>query len=69
MAYPEITIVNCTTNEVVVREMTKQENEQLVKDAQETETRRNALANGATAKAALLDKLGITANEAALLLG
>lgn len=68
MAFPEIKIVDCTTNEVVVREMTKEENEQLLKDAQETQTRRNALAENAKAKAALLDKLGITADEAALLL-
>jgi hypothetical protein len=69
MAYPEIKIIDCTTNEVIVREMTKEENDQLVKDKKEVEARKKALIDGAKAKQEVLDKLGITAEEAALLLG
>lgn len=68
MTKPIIRIHNAETGEVVDREMTDAEfatfqAEQLAKTTKETE-----LAAQAAAKQALLDKLGITAEEAKLLL-
>ena len=61
------------TGEVVVRDMTTSEQEQFDKDltnwAKFRADQAKANTAKATAKAALLDKLGITADEAALLLG
>jgi hypothetical protein len=69
MSKPMITIVNCETNESIDREMTDEEFEQhkaimaeRAKEAAEATAKANA-------KAELLTKLGITAEEAALLLG
>ena len=69
MPNPIIRIHDLATNEIVDREMNDEEFAKheadleidLARIAQETET--------AQAKAALLDRLGITAEEAALLLG
>jgi hypothetical protein len=68
MAKPIIRIHNSETNEVIDREMTAAEFKQYEADQAsqaaakaETEAKKNA-------KAALLSKLGITAEEAALLL-
>ncbi len=73
MAYPEITIINCTTGEVVVREMTKTEHEQKLADDKENAANYDAMkkeqADRQAAREALLTKLGITADEAQLLLG
>ena len=68
MAYPEIKIVDCTTNEVVVREMTKEENDQRIQDETEAKTRATFFANKAASKQAVLDKLGLTADEVSALL-
>ena len=65
--------VNCTTGEVLEIELTDAEvaeiayQAELAADAKAEEDR--IAAERATAKAALLDRLGITADEAALLLG
>jgi hypothetical protein len=65
----QIKEVNCTTGEEIIRNANAAEITQMELDAA------NALANKAeadakaTAKAALLDKLGISADEAQLLLG
>jgi hypothetical protein len=69
MNKPTIRIHNVATNEIIDREMTNDEFaayevEQQTKTAQQTEAEAKA-----NAKAALLDKLGITAEEAQLLLG
>ena len=73
MAYPEITIIDCTTGKVVVREMTEAEHKQKLADEKENAANYAALkkaqADKTTAKQAVLDRLGITADEAALLLG
>ena len=65
--------VNCTTGEVLEIELTDAEVAELAYQAelaadQKAEEDRIA-AERATAKAALLERLGITADEAALLLG
>ena len=64
-----ITIHNVSTGEIVEREMTAEELAQWESGQAEAEARQNAEAQKATAKAALLAKLGITEDEARLLLG
>ena len=65
--------INCTTGEVVERELTADELAQREADAKAAADEKAAedadKAAKAVEKAALLDKLGITADEAALLLG
>ena len=65
-------IVNCETNQVVVRELTAEEITQFKIDTDNYKAnqvvRAEAIAKAATDKAALLAKLGITADEAKLLL-
>jgi hypothetical protein len=60
---------NATTGEITVRPMTEEELAQKNKDAQEWQAIQAKKAQEQEAKAALLEKLGITADEAALLLG
>ena len=65
--------INCATGEVVERELTAAELAQREADAKAAADQKAAddadKAAKAVEKAALLDKLGITADEAALLLG
>ena len=63
------TIVNCETGEVVQRELNKAEKDQQKIDEIEVAARKAEAETKATAKAALLTKLGITADEAQLLIG
>lgn len=64
---------NCTTGEVIERELTANELAQAEADNANAIASKNAEAKLAATqeaqRAALLDKLGITADEAALLLG
>jgi hypothetical protein len=69
MSRPMIRIHNTETDEVIDREMTVAEYkvyeaEQLKNEAQKAEAEAKAIA-----KAAILDRLGLTADEAKLLLG
>ena len=69
MSKPMIRVHNVSTGEIIDREMTNDEfvayeSEQQTRAAQQAEAEAKA-----NAKAALLDKLGITAEEAQLLLG
>ena len=59
---------NATTGEVIEREMTKAESDAFKKSLAETNARLEAEATKAADKAALLSKLGITEDEAKLLL-
>jgi hypothetical protein len=61
---------NATTGETIdtERDMTKAELDQAAKEAAQALARSTAQAEKATAKAALLTKLGITEDEAKLLL-
>jgi hypothetical protein len=61
-------IVNCETGETVERELNKAEKDQQKIDEVEVAAIEAAAKAKATAKAALLSKLGITAEEAQLLL-
>jgi hypothetical protein len=60
---------NVETNEAVEREMTTQELAQLQKDKTKAENELAVATQAEADKAALLAKLGITAEEAQLLLG
>ena len=72
MANPTRIEVNCTTGEVLEIELTDEEVAELKAEQAQYEVERQAKeaadAEKATAKAALLKRLGITADEAALLL-
>ena len=61
-------IINCETNEITERELTAAELKQQEKDEKLVETRLAEIEAKAQAKAALLERLGITADEAKLLL-
>ena len=64
-----IKIHNATTGEVIEREMTEAEFEQLEKDQKEIAAEIAAKEKLASDKLALLERLGITEEEAKLLLG
>ena len=68
MTKPLISILNAQTGEEVTREMNAAEFAQYKADESALEIQQAEKANKAIAKAALLDKLGITAEEAQLLL-
>lgn len=68
MPKPNIKIHNVETDEIVEREMTAAEYTKYQAALKVSEDQDKALADQAAAKAALLTKLGITADEAALLL-
>ena len=65
--------VNCTTGEVLEIELTDEEVAQREADAKAAEAQRKAdekaAADKAVARAQILDRLGLTADEAAILLG
>jgi hypothetical protein len=65
---PTITIHNVETNEVIEREMNAEETAQWEADKAASELETQAATAAAIAKAALLEKLGITEDEAKLLL-
>jgi len=69
MSKPIIRIHNTETNEVIDREMTAAEFKQYEANQAENAIAKAEAKAKETAKAALLTKLGITADEAKLLLG
>jgi hypothetical protein len=68
MAKPLIKFVNAETGEEIIREMNADELAQLEADAKEIQDKENLKTEHEASKAALLTKLGITAEEAVLLL-
>ena len=68
MSTPQVKEVNSQTGEETLRDMNAAELAQLAKDVAEREAIEAAEAKAAADKAALLVKLGITADEAKLLL-
>jgi nucleoside phosphorylase len=64
----KITEHNVTTGEIIDRDMTKEELAQLKKDEAFREKQIAEMEAAAVAKAALLERLGITEEEAQLLL-
>lgn len=69
MTRPIIRIHNMETNEVIDRQMNNAEFAQYQIDQAEIAAKKAEAEAKATARQALLDKLGITADEAKLLLG
>ena len=68
MSKPQIKEYNCETQEEITRDATVAEIAQMAIDAENAVVRKAEAEEKATAKAALLNKLGITAEEAVLLL-
>jgi hypothetical protein len=68
MSTPQITIFNLETGEEVTRDMNAEELAQYEADNTKMNSEIDSSNEAATAKAALLTRLGITAEEAALLL-
>jgi hypothetical protein len=66
---PQIKIVNVQTNEEIVRDATAEEIAQMELDAANSAAAKVEAEAKAAEKQALLDRLGITADEAQLLLG
>ena len=64
-----ITIHNVETGEIIEREMNAAELAQYEKEQAEAQAEASALATKATQKAALLARMGLTEDEARLLLG
>ena len=69
MTKPIVKIVNSATGEEIEREMNAAEFAQYKIDQEANDAKKAEEAAKADAKAALLNRLGITAEEAALLLG
>lgn len=68
MTNPQVKIVNIETGEEIVRDANAEELAQMEKDAASYAAELVAKAEAEAKKAALLDKLGITEDEAKLLL-
>ena len=66
---PQIKIVNCETGEEIVRDATNAETAQIKLDADNAKLAQTEAEAKATARKTLLEKLGISADEAQLLLG
>ena len=65
---PQVKIVNAETGEEIIRDANAEELAQIEIDANNAATRKAEAEAKATAKAALLTQLGITAEQAKLLL-
>jgi len=66
---PQIKIVNCETGEEIIRDANADEIAQMELDAADAQAAKSKAEAKAAEKQALLDRLGITADEAQLLLG
>jgi hypothetical protein len=66
---PQIKIVDCTTGEEIVRDATAAEIAQMKIDADSAIAEKSEAEAKETAKAAILDRIGLTADEAKLILG
>jgi len=66
---PQVKIVNCETGEEIIRDANAEELAQMELDAANAAARKAEAEAKATAKAALLAQLGITEEQAQLLLG
>jgi hypothetical protein len=66
---PQVKIFNCETGEEVVREATAEEIAQMELDAANATARKAEAEAKETQRQAILDRLGLTADEAKLILG
>jgi hypothetical protein len=69
MTKPQIKIVDVTTGEEIIRDANAEEIAQMELDAENAAAAKAVAEAKAVEKQALLDRLGITADEAKLLLG
>jgi hypothetical protein len=69
MTKPIIVIHNAETDERIEREMNEAEYKQYLIDKERGDAEQAEVKAKATARAAILDRLGLTADEAAILLG
>ena len=65
----QITVVNCETGEEIVRDANAEEIAQMEIDAANVEANKAKAEVDAIAKAAILDRLGLTADELKTILG
>ena len=66
---PQVKIVNCETGEEIVRDATADEIAQMELDAVNAAARKAEVEAKAAQRQAILDRLGLTADEAKLILG
>ena len=66
---PQIKEYNCETGEEIVRDATNAEIAQMAKDKKDALARQAEVEAKATAKAAILDRIGLTADELQTILG
>jgi len=66
---PQYKIVNCETGEEIVRDANAEEIAQIAIDAANALTRKAQADAKETAKAAILDRIGLTADELKTILG
>jgi hypothetical protein len=66
---PMVSFHNTDTNEIINREMNEDEYAQYLKDVEDDKALKAEVKAKETARAAILDRLGLTADEAAMLLG
>ena len=66
---PQVKIVNCETGEEIVRDATAEEIAQMEIDAANEVARKAEVDTKAAQRQAILDRLGLTADEAKLILG
>jgi hypothetical protein len=69
MTKPQIKEYNCETQEVIIRDATNAEIAQMAKDKTEADAKLAEAEAKATAKAAILDRIGLTADELKTILG
>jgi predicted flap endonuclease-1-like 5' DNA nuclease len=66
---PQVKIVNCETGEEIVRDATAAEIAQIKLDADNAKAAKAEAEAKETAKAAILDRIGLTADELKTILG
>ena len=66
---PQVKIVNVETGEEIIRDANADEIAQMELDAANAEARKAEIQTKATAKAAILDRIGLTADELKTILG
>ena len=66
---PQVKIVDVTTGEEIVRDATAQELAQMEIDKAESDIKKTAEAQKAAIKQAILDRIGLTADELKTILG
>jgi hypothetical protein len=69
MTKPQIKEYNCETQEEIIRDATNAEIAQMAKDKAESDARKAEAEAKETAKAAILDRIGLTADELKTILG